>query len=154
LGDCNLRPFYRFVVEGPWGRPCVVEGIGFGCLEQVIDEIEPSEPDLRQAQEWIAQAILTSTAVELDVSLGSDTLSGRFALLEITNIPFVGPHLHLAPAAEPSQAMIHACFLDNREDKRVEFSKWLLGASTDVPAPVTTWSARRVMSADVSGVCD
>ena len=51
----KLRPFYRFEVEGPWGRSCVVEGIGFGCIEQVMDEIAPSKPSLRQAQARIAQ---------------------------------------------------------------------------------------------------
>jgi diacylglycerol kinase (ATP) len=141
----TLRQFYRFGVEGPWGRSCVVEGIGFGCIEQAMDELEPTKPSVRQAQRRIAQSILSSPAEELDVCLGSETLSGRFALLELTNIPSVGPRLHLALTADPSQPLIHACFLEDREDKRREFSKWLLRASTAVPAPVTTWSARRVM---------
>ena len=139
------RPFHRFTVEGPWGRWCVVEGIGFGCIEQAIDEIELRKPSPRQAQEWLARSVLTSTAEELDVSLGSETLSGRFVLLEITNIPFVGPRLHLAPAADPSNALVHASFLEDRKEKRREFSDWLLQASAEVSAPVTTRCARRVM---------
>jgi diacylglycerol kinase (ATP) len=141
----KLRAFYRFGVEGPWGRSCVVEGIGFGCIEQAMDELEPTKPSVWGAQRRIAQSILTSTAEELDICLGSETLSGRFALLEVTNIPFVGPRLHLAPRADPSQALIHASFLEDREDRRREFSKWLLRASTDAAAPVTTCSARHVM---------
>jgi diacylglycerol kinase (ATP) len=141
----NLRPFYRFGVEGPRGRSCIVEGIGFGCIEQAIDELEPVKPSVRQAQERIAQSILTSTADELDVCLGSETLSGRFALLEITNLPFVGPRLHLAPSADPSEPLIHAIFVEDREDRRLQFSKWLLRAKIAAPAPVNTAPARRIM---------
>jgi diacylglycerol kinase (ATP) len=141
----NLRPFYRFGVEGPWGRSCIVEGIGFGCIEQAIDELEPVKPSVRQAQERIAQLILTSTADEVDVGLDSETLSGRFALLEITNLPFVGPRLHLVPSADPSEPLIHAIFVEDREDRRLQFSKWLLRAKLAAPAPVNTASARRIM---------
>jgi hypothetical protein len=107
----KLRPFHRLTVEGPWGRWCVVEGIGFGCIEQAIDPIELRIASPRQVQEWLARSVLTSTAEALDVSLGSETLSGRFVLLEITNVPFVGPRLHLVPMADPSNALVHASFL-------------------------------------------
>jgi diacylglycerol kinase family enzyme len=139
------RHFYRLGVEGPWGLACMLEGIGFGTIEQAIDEVERSKPSLRQAQKWIARSILTSSPEKLEVSLGSETLSGCFALLELTNIPLVGPRLHLARAADPSQNSIHLAFLEDGEKKRRQFSKWLSRASTDAPAPVTTYSARRVM---------
>jgi len=139
----KLHPFYRFDAEGPWGHACIVEGIGFGCIAQAIDEIEASKPSVADAQKRIAQSILTSTAEELDLWLQSETLSGRFALLELTNIPLVGPHLHLAPMADPSEPLIHASFLEDQKDRRLEFSKWLLRADTDVAAPVTTWDIRR-----------
>jgi hypothetical protein len=114
-------------------------------IEQAIDELEPIKPSVRQAQEQIAQSILTSTADELDVYLGSETLSGRFALLEITNLPFVGPRLHLAPSADPSEPLIHAIFVEDSDDRRLQFSKWLLRANTAASVPVNTASARRVM---------
>ena len=57
----------------------------------------------------------------------AETLSGRFALLEFTNLPFVGPSLHLAPSADPSEALIHASFVQDREDRRLQFSRWLCG---------------------------
>jgi len=117
------HPFYRLLVEGPWGCACVLEGIGFGTIEQAIDEVERSEPSLRQAQKWIARSILTSTPEKLEVSFGSETLSGCFALLELTNIPLIGPRLHLAPAADPSQNLVHLAFLEDGEEKRRQFSK-------------------------------
>lgn len=113
------RPFYRLSAESPWGRTCIVEGIGLGCIEKAIEEMRGRKPDVDTAREWIAKTILESPSVQLDVQFDSETLSGSFSLIEVTNIPFVGPNLHLAPSADPSDRLIHVCFVgdDYREPR-------------------------------------
>jgi len=138
-------PFYPLSAEGPWGRTCIVEGIGFGCIEQAIKEMGARKPDVDIAREWIAETILGSPSVRLDVQLDSKTLSGSFALIEITSIPFVGPNLHLAPSADPSDRRIHVSVVGDDADQRTAFSQWLLHADRSDVAPVVTRAARRVV---------
>jgi hypothetical protein len=66
-------------------------------------------------------------------------------LLEVTNIPLVGPRLHLAPFADPSDPLVMLSFVGASRADRVEFSRWLKRAALNEPPPVTTRAARRIV---------
>lgn len=63
----------------------------------------------------------------------------------MTNIPLVGPRLHLAPFANPSDPLMMVSFVGASLADRLEFSRWLKGAPLNEPPPVTTRAARRVV---------
>jgi hypothetical protein len=66
-------------------------------------------------------------------------------LLEVTNIPLVGPRIHLAPFANPSDPLMMVSFVGPSLADRLEFSRWLKRAAFKAAPPVTTRAARRVV---------
>jgi diacylglycerol kinase (ATP) len=141
----KMRPFYRLYAKGPWGRRRIMEGIGFGCFEQTMDEMGTQKPDIEVAREWLADAILRTPPERLTVEFDSTALTEEFTLLEVTNIPLVGPRIHLAPFANPSDPLVMVSFVGARRADRLEFSRWLKRAALNEAAPVTTRAARRVV---------
>jgi diacylglycerol kinase family enzyme len=140
----NIRPFYRLKAKGPWGRRRIVEGIGFGAFEQAMDEMGSHKPDVAGARKWLAEAILRTPPERLAVELDAAALTDEFALLEVTNIPFVGPRVHLAPFANPSDPLMTVSYVGSGDRERRAFSRWLKRAPANEPPPVTTHSVRRV----------
>jgi hypothetical protein len=67
-----------------------------------MDEMGTQKPDIERAREWLAEAILRTPPERLAVEFDSAALTEEFTLLEMTNIPLVGPRIHLAPFANPS----------------------------------------------------
>ncbi|MFL5267092.1 MAG: diacylglycerol/lipid kinase family protein [Stellaceae bacterium] len=141
----KTRPFYRLYAKGPWGRRRITEGIGFGCFEQAMDEMGTQKPDIENAREWLAEAILRTPPERLAVQFDSAALTEEFSLLEVTNIPLVGPRIHLAPFANPSDPLMMVSFVGPRLTERLEFSRWLKRAAFKAVPPVTTRAARRVV---------
>jgi diacylglycerol kinase family enzyme len=141
----KMRPFYRLYARGPWGRRRIMEGVGFGCFEQTMDEMGTQKPDIEVAREWLADAILRTPPERLTVELDSTALTEEFTLLEVTNIPLVGPRIHLAPFANPSDPLVMVSFVGARREDRLEFSRWLKRAALNEAAPVTTRAAQRVV---------
>ena len=94
-----MRPFYRLYAKGPWGRRPISEGIGFGCFEQAMDEMRRQKPDFERAREWLADAVLRTPPERLTVvEFDSAALAEEFTLLEVTNIPLVGPRVISRPS--------------------------------------------------------
>jgi diacylglycerol kinase (ATP) len=143
----TLRPFYRLNAKGPWGRRRIVEGIGFGAFEQAMDEMGSHKPDIESAREWLADTILHTPPERLVVGLDSEALAEEFALLEITNIPFVGPRIHLAPFADPSNPLMNVSYLGTRRADRREFARWLKHGAPKDAVPVKTRAVRRAVVA-------
>jgi diacylglycerol kinase (ATP) len=141
----KTRPFYRLYAKDPWGRRRIIEGIGFGCFEQAMDEMGTQKPDIENAREWLADAILRTPSERLAVRFDSAALTEEFSLLEVTNIPLVGPRIHLAPFANPSDPLMMVSFVGPSLADRLEFSRWLKRAAFNEAAPVTTRAARRIV---------
>jgi diacylglycerol kinase (ATP) len=138
----KMRPFYRLYAKGPWGRRRIIEGIVFGCFEQTMDEMGTQKPDIERAREWLA---VRTPPEQLAVEFDSAALTEEFTLLEVTNIPLVGPRIHLAPFANPSDPLVMVSFVGANRADRLEFSRWLKRAALNEAPPVTTRAARRVV---------
>jgi diacylglycerol kinase (ATP) len=141
----KMRPFYCLYAKGPWGRRRIIEGIGFGCFEQTMDEMGTQKPDIESAREWLADTILRTPSERLAVRFDSAALTEEFSLLEVTNIPLVGPRIHLAPFANPSDPLMMVSFVGPSLADRLEFSRWLKRAAFNKAAPVITRAARRIV---------
>ena len=139
------RPFYRLRAEGPWGSASIIEGIGVGCIEHAIEEMASYKPGIEEAREWIGEAAWRADTEELELWLDDEKLTGHFLLCELSNIPFIGPGLRLAPTANPSDRPIYASLLGGKDEDRNRFADWLRAGPTDEPPPVAVRSARRIM---------
>ena len=134
--------FYPIAAAGPWGRSRIIEGIGFGAIEQAIAEL-PRKTSFSKARAKYAEAALDAPAEDLKVRIDDEPLSGSFAVLEVTKFPFVGPNLHLAPAIDIGDPSFAICSIGDGARERQKMAKWLTQPNA-APAPVSVRQATRL----------
>ena len=141
--EARMRPYYPISASGPWGMCRLTEGIGFGAFEEAMHEI-PRKFRVKRAREFVRKIVVDAPPECLEIGIEDETIAGRFAVLEITAIPLIGPRLPLAPEADPSDRNLDICFVGDNEAERQAFAEWLENPeSTDVP-PVSRRRAQRL----------
>ncbi len=100
---------------------CFFEALGFGAFPRLMHrEVEPEEPiepddklarDLKLLRKHVAQSPLKRYEIVAD---GED-LSGAYLMIEVLNIPFIGPSLPLAPGACPSDGRLDLVLVGEAE---------------------------------------
>jgi diacylglycerol kinase (ATP) len=139
----TVHPFFPIDSEGPWGRRRLIEGLGFGAIEEAIAEL-PETTDHESACRSYANAVMTDDPEALELTFDGERMTERFAVLEITTIPFVGPNLRLAPAADPSDRWFAVSFVRDTADERRALAAWILAPKGSAPPPVTLRTATRL----------
>ena len=139
----TVRPFYPIDSQGPWGCRRLVEGIGFGAIEEAIAEL-PETIDHESACRSYSQAVLTDDPELLELAIDGYTVIERFAVLEISTIPLVGPNLRLAPAADPSGREFAVSFVRDTPDERRALAEWILAPKGSAPPPITLRTGTRM----------
>ena len=137
-----VRPFHPIDSEGPWGRSRLIEGIGFGAIEEAIAEL-PGKTDQESACRSYADAVMTDDPESLELRLDGETIAQRFAVLEISTIPLVGPNLRLAAAADPSRREFAIGFISGDSSERQALARWIMAPETGSPAPISTRTAKQ-----------
>jgi diacylglycerol kinase (ATP) len=120
----KMRPFYPIAADGPWGTRRLAEGIGLGAIEQAMHQT-PHKPGLKWARQAIRTAVLGAPSESLEIGIDGETLTGRFAVIEIAAIPLIGPRLPLAPAADPSDRCLDVCFIGDSGEERQRLARWV-----------------------------
>jgi diacylglycerol kinase (ATP) len=139
----RTRPFYPVRADGPWGSRRLAEGIGFGAVEQAMQQML-RKPGLPSARRAIREKVLDAAPERLEIAIDGEAIAGRFLLVEITAIPLIGPRLPLAPAANPSDCSLDICFIDDSGAARQHLARWLDDPDAGGPAPVSLRHARQV----------
>jgi diacylglycerol kinase family enzyme len=139
----TARPFHPIDSEGPWGRRRLVEGIGSGAIEEAIAEL-PEKTDHASACQSYADAVMSDDPEELELQIHGETIAERFAVLEISTIPLVGPNLRLAPGADPSSGTFAISFIRDASRERQGLAKWITEPVGRATAPVASRSADHV----------
>ena len=116
--EAHAKPYYPISASGPWGVRRLIEGIGFGAFEQAISEL-PRRLRAERARNLVSKILLDAPPENLEISIDGEEISGRFAVVEITAIPLVGPQLPLAPEADPSDPSLHIYFVGDTGAARV-----------------------------------
>lgn len=137
------RPFYPIDASGPWGRRRVIEGLGFGAVEEAIADL-PDKTNRAAARKSCAEAVGSTVPEFLELRLEGETIKERFALLEICTIPLVGPNLLLAAGADPHDRKFEICFVRDTSDEREALAEWLAEPDNASPAPVAMRVVERV----------
>ncbi|MGD9614782.1 MAG: diacylglycerol kinase family protein [Alphaproteobacteria bacterium] len=137
------RPFYPIDSEGPWGSRQLVEGLGFGAIEEAIAEL-PDTIDHESACRAYADEVMTDDPELLELTIDGTTIRERFAVLEIATIPLVGPNLRLAPAADPSTRKFSVSFIRDTDDERRALARWILAPKDGTQAPLMMHTATRM----------
>jgi len=97
------------------------EAIGFGAFPRLMhaeaDSPVPADPaqklsrDLELFRTHVAEAPLERYAITAD---GED-LSGDYLMIEVLNVPFIGPNIQLAPEASPSDGVMDLVMVGEAE---------------------------------------
>ncbi|HEY4469972.1 MAG TPA: diacylglycerol kinase family protein [Stellaceae bacterium] len=141
--EARARPYYPISASGPWGTRRLTEGIGFGAFEQAMYEI-PRKYRVARAREFVRRIVVDAPPENLEIGIGDETIAGRFAVLEITTIPLIGPRLPIAPEADPSDRELDICFVGDNEAEREGFARWLNDPDSADAVPVSMRRAQRL----------
>lgn len=133
------------VARGPWGRRCFVEAAGFGALSEGLSGITIS-PEGQAEKKAVgraafAEALATAEPSDATVTLDGERRSGPLLMLEVLNIPRIGPRLAFAPGADPADGRLDVLLV--RPEDRQAMLDWLR-ADCALPCPVPTHRAREI----------
>ncbi len=138
-------PFDIGIADGAWGCRCFVEATGFGLMTDTLRDIggDPETPaeKCRIGRAAILQASREAQAADYHLRLDGSELRLSALLLEVLNIPSIGPRLPLAPAAQIGDGMLEVVLLP--ADRRDAFAHWLRDPEGG-PPPLTSYRARQV----------
>ena len=104
------------IARGPWGERRFVEAAGVGVFAravavlqdedgQALAEMVKDEPNFESALRLLRHLIDDYPSREWELTLDGRDLSGRYVLAEAMIIRLIGPHLHLAPDADPGDGL-------------------------------------------------
>ena len=132
------------IASGAWGDRVFLEGVGAGLFADVMALLDsgrkqrrngngngeirkirfaPDDKHLEASLQALAETLPDLKAKASRVFIDGKRISGKFLLVEIMNMPFFGPNLHLVPDADPGDGMLDIVLLG--EDHREEFQGYL-----------------------------
>jgi diacylglycerol kinase (ATP) len=143
----RLRRLDCWLATGAFGKRLLVEGAGLGALTNTIVHFDKRDAILAHPRDLFDQAraalcaMLEARApINAILSIDGRSLRTDFVLLEIMNLPFVGPSLNLAPAA-PDDGWLTIAIADSNH--RAALCHWLDDGALG-PAPVDHKRCRTV----------
>jgi diacylglycerol kinase (ATP) len=92
--------------SGPWGKRWFIEGAGVGLLttsipkankSRTLEQLQETDAKVSYAQQLFREHLVDAPAIEVNARVDGDDISGRYLLLEVLNIQYIGPNLFLAP---------------------------------------------------------
>jgi diacylglycerol kinase (ATP) len=107
-----LRPFDLASFDDGSVRQLLSEALGWGIFPQAIAaaKARPVKKErgrqLRRDRALFAQASLSAEARPYDIMVDGRAHSGNYLLVEIANIPYIGPRLQLSPESNPSDGLL------------------------------------------------
>jgi len=115
------------VVKTAAGENIFLESTGFGLLARLIAEDPDSIETQEERGERIDAAIeatqdLLKTLVpqKIELKLDGYDLSGEYLMVEIMNVPYVGPNLKLAGDADPSDQLLDVVLVSRDEQDKLQ----------------------------------
>jgi diacylglycerol kinase (ATP) len=109
-------------IDGTWGKSPFVESFGLGLVPNMILQAnkkgkEKGALNLKQGRELLRQLTHDGKPLDLKIMIDGKELEGEWLGVEVMNIPFTGPGLHLAPKADFSDGMLElVCFEKKQAD--------------------------------------
>jgi len=122
------------------GSKSFLEAVGMGVFVELILEMQkwPKQAEMERAEsrkEKFAHALKQLQAISRgyegsvwELKADDTTLTDRFILIAVMNMELIGPRLHLAPGADPSDGYLDLVCV--RERHRENLCRWLEGQSS------------------------
>jgi diacylglycerol kinase (ATP) len=157
--DAPRVPFDTAQAKGPWGSRRMVEGLGIGLFawtmpqasdSKALEKIDDPDEAVAHVLKMLQDRLEHYKPRELEVTLDGKDLSGDYVMLEVMNLQYVGPHLHLAPGVQPGDGLLHVVTVGEAERKRFHryLGHWQKGRTTDVDLPTFSGHSLKIKRGD------
>jgi diacylglycerol kinase (ATP) len=134
-----------------------LEGVGVGLFPRMISRHESNQRDrvcdavdvhggFLGGTLLLRQVLKDFHGCRFTIRLENDELDGQFLLVEVMNIPSIGPGLELARNAHPGDGYLDVVVV--REDQRAELDRQLAGSFSKEHRP--TFNIRRTRRVSIS----
>jgi diacylglycerol kinase (ATP) len=140
--------------SGPWGEILFLEGVGAGLFprmmatrarnrqNQLPDAVD-IHGDLHGGVRLLQEVLKDCTSREFELWVDGEELSGGFLMIEVLNIPSIGPVLELSPLADPGDGFLDLVLV--REEERPDLDRFLATLASDrEPPPLRVRRARDI----------
>lgn len=131
----NIVEFDAGEVKGAGEAKFFVEALGFGIFPKLVKvmkdrkekEGEPEDPDeeLEQSLQELLRIVKSYEAQETIIIADGEEIAGRFLLVELMNVRFIGPNLELAPGADTGDGSFELIAVP--EDARKQLEDYVRG---------------------------
>jgi diacylglycerol kinase (ATP) len=124
--------FDSAIASGAWGKTQLIESLGMGLFARTMSKVDNSgdlkhsataKDELTTVLDLLKQRVAKCPARSLTLSLDGQDISGEYVLLEVMNIQYVGPNLHLASNASPNDGLLTVVLV--REDEQNKITNYL-----------------------------
>ncbi|MBD2114373.1 MULTISPECIES: diacylglycerol/lipid kinase family protein [Cyanophyceae] len=145
--------FDSAIASGAWGTTQLIESLGMGLFARTMSKVEHSghlkhvataEEELATVLDLLKQRVSRCPARSLTLSLDGQDISGEYILLEVMNIEYVGPNLHLAPNISLNDGLLTVVLVrEGEQDKITNYLSDCLAGKCDL-APFTQYQGRHL----------
>ena len=123
--------------KGPWGSKYFLEGFGVGLFSETMSRLhskhhtnlahlDDAEIKITSVLHILKERLRNYVPKKLQLNLDGQDLSGEYILVEVLNIKHIGPNLHLAPEADPSDGLLDVVLV--RPTEQDDLSKYFSDA--------------------------
>ena len=136
----RTRPFDVGRIDGTWGKSAFVESFGLGLIPDMILKSQKKDKpkgarNLQTGRDLLCQLARDAKPLQIKITIDGKELEGEWLGVEVMNIPFTGPGLHLAPASDFADGMLDVvCF---EKQNAHDLCDWF-DAPADKPPPTLT----------------
>lgn len=121
----KIRKFDIGKVEGIDGPDFFLEGVGFGIFPELVkkakeegEKSETASEELQRIRKNLLEIAKNFKAQKAKIKLDGMKIKGKFLLVELINIRYIGPNFELAPNADPGDGFLDLVLIPEarRED--------------------------------------
>lgn len=135
LGPGECFPFDVGKIKGVKGDRFFIESLGFGLFPKFVKAIKSEEGkerikrDKGELLKLFLGAVDGLAAKKTRIRLEGFTIKGKFLLVELLNINYLGPNLELSPQSDPSDGHFELCLVPagRKEEFKAFLTRALLG---------------------------
>lgn len=153
----QLQKFDIGKVEGLQDQEFFLEGVGAGIFPALIAEMsknpvetETANEELHYTLQRLLKIVKGFEARQATIKTSGISISGKFLLLEVLNIQYIGPNFALAPKADPGDGYFDLVLIpDEKRGELIEYLEKMLLRKADEDDLKDLVSSMRIKDAEI-----
>lgn len=145
LRTARWSPMRLCRAKGPWGERLIAEGIGFGALAHSVLELQEEKLDghekLVRGRDALTGAVEAQEPLDLRIRIDGNVIDGDFLVVEVLNLPMIGPNIRFVAHTELSGENLSVALLPTED--RQAFVSWLAQGGAGI-APLKHIQGQRI----------